>query len=191
MRPIHEKYDLILVFGLFLWGSVFINGCIQKETASGSVSTGKMDNIIPLSTPVPSVVTTPIAESDNPINGTPPVSSFYFTNLNISYEEMKRLEKNYTPPSPIPESEMARIIFSKTWFMQHDEDPRTSHVRLTFPVTWLDKPPVSDNEPVILLRVPKSALELNDVNPDPEMLNVSYTAERFKEFPNMTAVNLT
>jgi hypothetical protein len=190
MKPIQEKSCRLIFSCLFIVGCIIVNGCIQKETASGIVSEGKMENITPLSTPVPSVVTTPMSENNKQSNGTPPVLPVYHTSKNITYEEMQRWEENYTPPSPIPESEMARIIFSKTWFMQNDEDPRTSHVRLTFPVTWLEKPSVSDNEPIILLRMPKSALELNDINSDPEMLTVSYTAERFKEFPNMTAASL-
>lgn len=107
----------------------------------------------------------------------------------LSYDEMKLLMENYTPPPTIPESEMTQIVFSKNWFMQNDEDPRTSDVRLTFPITWLNKSPVSDNEPVILLRVPKRLLEMNDVNADPDIMTVSFQAQRFKEYPNLSAVS--
>ena len=179
MKSIQEKYCCIIFSALIVVVCIIVNGCVQT------------DPISPLSTPVPPIATTPMPENDRQYHEIPPELPGFYPNKNISYEDMKRFEENFTQPSPIPESEMARIIFSKTWFMQNDEDTRTSHVRLTFPVTWLDKPSVNDNEPVILLRVPKSALELNDVNSDPDLVTVSYTAERFKEFPNMTTVILT
>jgi hypothetical protein len=109
----------------------------------------------------------------------------------LSYEEMKQLMENYTSPTTIPETEMAWIIFSKTWFEQHDENSRPDIVQISFPTTWLNDSPVSDNEPVILLQVPKKFLELNDVNSDPEIFTVSFPAGRFKEFPNVTTVILT
>ena len=108
-----------------------------------------------------------------------------------SYEEMKRLMKTTPSSPPVPESEMARIIFAKTWFMQNDEDPQADEVQLTFPVTWLDTPPVSDDEAIVLLRIPKRLLELGDINSDPEMITVSYPVTRFREFSNLNAINLT
>jgi len=55
-----------------------------------------------------------------------------------SYEEMKRLMKTTPSSPPVPESEMAWIVFSKTRFIQNDENPRADMVQLTFPITWLD-----------------------------------------------------
>ncbi|MFA6331311.1 MAG: hypothetical protein WCX22_00015 [Methanoregula sp.] len=109
----------------------------------------------------------------------------------VSYEEMQRLMKNYTPPPPVPESDMARIIFSKSWFTQNDKDPRADRVQLTFPVAWLDNPPVTDGEAVVLLRVPKRVLKLDDMNPDPGMITVSYPDMYFREFSNLMMINLT
>lgn len=177
-----------MISSLLIVGCIIVNGCIQKETASGIVTAGIMDNITPLSTVVPLVVITPMPENNNQPNGTPSAPPFYFTSKNISYEDMKMWEKNFTQPSPIPESEMARIIFSKTWFIQNDTDPRQDEVQITFPGTWLDKSPANDNEPVILLQIPKRELELINSNSDPKMVTIIYRAERFSEFPNMTAV---
>jgi len=107
----------------------------------------------------------------------------------ISYAEMKRLEKEYVPPEPIPESEIVQIIFPKTWVTLNDKDSRADKVELTFPVSWLDKSPASDDEPVVVLRVPEKLLELLDSNPDPEMITISYPNGRFKEFPTMKEIN--
>lgn len=104
---------------------------------------------------------------------------------------MKRWEENYTPPTPIPESEMAHVIFSRTLFIRNDEDPQPDIVQLTFPRKWLDKPEVGGDEPVILLRVPKRLLELNNINPDPEKITLNLRADRFREFSNVTAINQT
>jgi len=86
---------------------------------------------------------------------------------------------------------MANVIFSRTWFIQNDEDPQPDNVQLTFPGKWLDKPEIHGDEPVILLRVPKRLLELNNVNPDPEKITLNFRADRFREFSNVTAINQT
>jgi thioester reductase-like protein len=108
----------------------------------------------------------------------------------LTYEEMQQLMDNYTSPTPIPESKMEKVVFSKTWFVQNDMDSSPDNVQLTFPREWLDKPEVSDDVPVILLRVPKRLLEMNDINTDPNMITLNFRADRFKEFPNLTAVDL-
>jgi hypothetical protein len=107
----------------------------------------------------------------------------------ISYAEMKRLEKDYVPPEPIPESEIAQIIFPKTWVIRNDEDSRADKVELTFPVSWLDKSPASDDEAIVVLRVPRKLLELIDTNPNPAMITISYPNGRLKEFPNLKEIN--
>jgi hypothetical protein len=108
-----------------------------------------------------------------------------------SYDEMQQLMRNTTFSPPVPESEMAWIVFSKTRFIQNDENPRADMVQLTFPITWLDTSPVSDDEAVVLLRVPKRLLELGNTNSDPEMITVLYPDTSFREFSNIMAINLT
>jgi hypothetical protein len=106
-------------------------------------------------------------------------------NDKLSYEEEHRLLKNYVPSPPIPESDMAEVIFSKTWFIQNKKDTQSDNVQLTFPVTWLSKTQVSDNEAVVMLRVPKKMLELDNTNSDSNMITVEYPKKMFEEFSNL------
>lgn len=132
-------------------------------------------------------------KNDGQDDGTRPKLPDFLPSISdkLSYDEEQRLIKNYTPTPPVPESEMARIIFSKKWFLQNDKDPQSDMVQLTFPVTWLDKTAVSDNEAVVMLHVPKRLLELQNTNPDPQMMTVSFSENWFKEFPNMSSINFT
>ncbi|MFA6331312.1 MAG: hypothetical protein WCX22_00020 [Methanoregula sp.] len=193
MEYLQKKHCIFLLSGLFLFGCAIISGCLQNNHASEMVPTEKTDQISPLPTQVPPMIITPIPENDSQNNGTlQKLPDFQPGNKDaLTYEEMQRLMKNYTPPTPVPESEMARIIFSKSWFTQNDKDPRADRVQLTFPVAWLDNPPVTGDEAVVLLRVPKRVLELDNRNPDPGMITVSYPDMYFKEFPNRSAMNYT
>jgi len=169
MTSLCERDYLIALTGLILLVCALVSGCLQKDLTYGN------------------------SPENNPENNESPrgLSVFHHIEKNISYEDMKRWEENYTPPTPIPESEMAHVIFSRTLFIWNDEDPQPDIVQLTFPRKWLDKPEVSGDEPVILLRVPKRLLELNNINPDPEKITLNFRADRFREFSNVTTINQT
>ena len=64
-------------------------------------------------------------------------------------------------------------------------------VQLTFPVTWLNTPDVSDNEAIVMLRVPKKMLELDDTNSDSGMITVSYPETMFEGFSNLNEKDVT
>jgi hypothetical protein len=110
-------------------------------------------------------------------------------NDKLSYDEEQRLIKDYVPSPSVPESDMAKILFSKTWFIQNDKDPRSDLVQLTFPETWLNNPLVSEGESIIMLRIPERMLELDDTNSDPELITVSYPNEMFEGFSNLNEMN--
>ncbi|MDW7726715.1 MAG: hypothetical protein SCH70_06300 [Candidatus Methanoperedens sp.] len=110
-------------------------------------------------------------------------------NDKLSYEEELRLIKNYTPTPPMPDSDIARIVVPEAWLLPNDEDARIDIVKITFPVDWLNKTQVSDNEPIVLLRIPKKMLGLDDTNEDPNRITISYPVDMFEFYTNITAMS--
>ena len=106
-------------------------------------------------------------------------------NDKLSYEEEQRLLKKYVQSPSVPESDMAQVIFSKTWFTQNDNDPQSDMIQLTFPVTRINTPDVKDDEAIVMLRVPKKMLELDDTNADSGMITISYPENMFEGFSNL------
>lgn len=139
------------------------------------------------------VVTTPQQDNDSLNAGTLQKVPAFQPGINdkLSYNEEQQLLKKYVPTPSVPESEMAQVIFSKTWFTQNDKDPQSDMVQLTFPVTWLNTPDVSDNEAIVMLRVPKKMLELDDTNSDSGMITVSYPETMFEGFSNLNEKDVT
>lgn len=83
----------------------------------------------------------------------------------------------------------AQIIVSQAWLLQNDEDARPDIVKITFPANWLNKTEVSGKEPIVLLRIPKKMLELDDINVDPNILTISYPVNMFEFHTNVTVMN--
>jgi hypothetical protein len=115
----------------------------------------------------------------------------------------------YPPPdnlsTPLPESEIARIVFSKAWLLQNDEDAKPDVVKITFPTTWVDEkyllsstvPPVggqikeiSADEPIVMLSLPKEMLKSFDINQDPDIITISYPADKLEFYKNIAALAL-
>ena len=192
MKIICEKHCIAFLGGIFIFGIVMISGCVYPNQMSDTLFKNKPDPFSQAPT-----LFSPTGPSISQENGTsanriplehPEIK--YGINEKLSYDEEKRLIQNFTPSSTIPESEMARIIFSKSWFLQNDEDPQPDIVRLTFPAAWQNSSQVNENESVVLLRVPKRMLEIDDSNPDPLAITVSYPYRYFREYSNLQAINV-
>jgi len=108
----------------------------------------------------------------------------------LSYEEEIECLKSLTPTPPLSESDIAQIILSKTWFLQNDEDARLEIVKITFPTNWLNKAPVNESESIVLLRIPKRMLELDNTNVDPGQITVSYPVDMFKFYSNIDEMKI-
>lgn len=86
----------------------------------------------------------------------------------------EKMPRNLTPP--LPESELTHIVIPASWLLEKDEDERPDVVRITFPVSWINKPPnfeIDDNESIAYLRCPKELLKVMDTNEDPNLITVS------------------
>ena len=186
----YEVNYIIILCGIFLLESVFMAGCLFPALTSRTIFEDGQDTIIQVTTPNSQNIAKPSQEYDviNQSLTKPSVNGFGI-NDKLSYEEEQLLIQNYSPSDLVPESDMARIIFKKSWLVQSDEDPRSGTVRLTFPATWLNTSFVSNNESLVLLRVPKRMLDQDDTNSDPEMITVSYPKRMFMEFSSMNAIN--
>ncbi|MDD1702522.1 MAG: hypothetical protein LUQ31_06045 [Methanoregula sp.] len=191
MGHLQKNWYVVLLTGLLLFGGILISGCSYTDQTSDKVPSEKPGLITTTLEPQDSIARP--SQENNSVNNneTVPTLPDFMPGIEDkpSYEEMQQLMKNYSPPSPVPESEMAWIIFSKEWVMENDEDPDSDVVQLTFPATWLNKSPVSDDDAVVLLRVPARLLELQNTNPD--MVTVTFSKDQYKEFPNISAINLT
>lgn len=98
-------------------------------------------------------------------------------------------EREPEPTSPLPESELTHIMFSKSWLLQNDEDERPEIIKITFPASWLNKSPeVGSNEPIALLRMPKEMLRIMDTNGDPNMITVALPKSMFKFYSNVSEI---
>ena len=70
----------------------------------------------------------------------------------------ERVKPNPDSP-PIPESELTHIVIPESWLINNDQDERPEIIKIAVPKSWLDNPPkVDENEPVVLLRIPKMML---------------------------------
>jgi len=108
----------------------------------------------------------------------------------LSYEEEIECEKSLPSTPSLPESDIAQIILSKTWFLQNDEDARSEIVQITIPTNWLNKAPVNESESIVLLRIPKRMLELDNINVDPSQITVSYPVDMFKFYSNIDEMKI-
>ncbi len=87
------------------------------------------------------------------------------------------------PPSipPLPESEIARIIFPKNWLLANDAEPDPSTLKITFPRSWLhNAPPLPEGETAIRLIVPYLLLEEHNESKNPEELTVVFPVRYFE-----------
>lgn len=64
-------------------------------------------------------------------------------------------------------------------------------VEVTFPAKWLDAPEIRSDEAIVMLRIPKKMLELDDMNSDLDMITVLYSEKMFEEFSTLDEKNKT
>lgn len=108
----------------------------------------------------------------------------------LSYEEEIECINSLTPTHPLSELDIVQIILPKAWFLQNDEDVRLEVVKITIPTNWLNKAPVNESEPIVLLRIPKRMLELDNTNVDPGQITVSYPVDMFKFYSNIDEMKI-
>lgn len=104
-----------------------------------------------------------------------------------SIADKKMYEKFYEPRKitpPLPASEITNITFSKVWISERDEDWRSDVVKITFPASWLSKPPeVRENgAQLVTLRVPRELLKFLDTNKDPDKITVDLPSKMFEGY---------
>jgi len=89
---------------------------------------------------------------------------------------------NPNPPSstPLPESEMTRIIFSRQWLLENDQDPGERYVKITFPESWLREPPnIPEGDEAVELRIPALWLAHNNESDNPDEITASFSVRFF------------
>lgn len=88
---------------------------------------------------------------------------------------------NIPDTPPVPESEIAEIIFSEKWLSENNKSDSPVSFNITFPTKWLDESPKLSKigEPVVKLRAPKEKIYFSDENPDPDVIKISFPSECF------------
>lgn len=86
--------------------------------------------------------------------------------------------------SPIPESEMVTIVFSRAWIKANDESSNPDAINVTFPASWVTDPPaVEPPDTPLTLHIPQRMFESLDTDPDPDTIRASLPIEFFEELP--------
>lgn len=101
--------------------------------------------------------------------------------------EMKKYPafyKPFVPSKPIPESQMTHITFAKDWLLKNDIEPDPGTVKITFPASWLQNPPlVTANVGNVELSVPTRLLKDHNESNNPDEITVSFPNYYFKGLP--------
>ena len=100
-----------------------------------------------------------------------------------------KFRDNIHPTPPVPECEMARIVFSEAWLSQNDEDPMPDVAEITFPAAWINENRAGADEPVVVLSVPKVILRAINTSEDPDMITISCRMSWFGSYENIAAMN--
>lgn len=126
-----KKWCAGLLTGLLLFGCILISGGSSPDQTPDKVPLEKPGTITLTTTLAPQgSVTLSLQENDSQNTETVPTLPDFLPGIDEkpSNEEMQQLMKNYSQPSPAPESERARIIFSNDTY---DEFPNVSATNLT------------------------------------------------------------
>jgi hypothetical protein len=84
------------------------------------------------------------------------------------------------PSTPLPQSEMIRITFSRTWLLENDVEPDEGTVTITFPESWLREPPeIPDGEETVELAVPTRLLMDHNMSDNPDEITVTFPDRYF------------
>lgn len=80
-----------------------------------------------------------------------------------------------TPSSPVPESEMVHLIFSRAWILENDQRPSEGTVKVTFPESWLREPPtIAEGDDAVELTVPLRMLLDHNTSKNPDEVTVTF-----------------
>jgi hypothetical protein len=72
------------------------------------------------------------------------------------------------PSTPLPQSEITRVVFSREWLIANDAESDPGTVEITFPASWLDEPPdVFEDEDTVELSVPTRLLMDHNTSDNP------------------------
>ncbi|MCK9357409.1 MAG: hypothetical protein M0R22_09755, partial [Dehalococcoidia bacterium] len=85
----------------------------------------------------------------------------------------------FTSSTPLPESEMTRITFSRKWLLENDQDPGESYVKITFPESWLREPPHIPEDEAVEVRIPTLWLKHNNESDNPDEITASFSVRFF------------
>ena len=85
---------------------------------------------------------------------------------------------------PLPKSELAYIVFSKTWLLENDQNENPDIIKVTFPISWLNRQPEISRGDRVVLNIPKRMLMLNDSDKDSKTFTVSLPVDMFKGYSN-------
>jgi hypothetical protein len=96
-------------------------------------------------------------------------------------------ETFFRPPmtsTPLPESELTRITFSKKWLLGNDIEPDPATVKITFPSSWLEEPPpVGEDDEPVTLTVPTDMLNAHNESVNPGEITVVFPVSYFEGLP--------
>jgi len=95
------------------------------------------------------------------------------------------IEEAFEPSTPVPESEMTRITFSRDWLLENDHSAGEGTVTITFPASWLEEPPViPERQETIELVVPTRLLMDHNMSDNPDEIAVTFPAYYFAGLEN-------
>ena len=84
------------------------------------------------------------------------------------------------PSTPLPQSEITRIVFSREWLIVNDADPDPGTVDVTFPASWLEEPPdIPESEESVELAVPTRLLMDHNTSDNPDEITVTFPSRYF------------
>ncbi len=111
------------------------------------------------------------------LNATDAVEKIRLFAQSHSYEEFRP-----GPPStPLPQEELTRITFSRTWLLENDVEPDEGTVTITFPESWLQEPPtIPDGEEAVELSVPERLLMDHNTSANPDEITVTFPSYHFE-----------
>jgi hypothetical protein len=79
------------------------------------------------------------------------------------------------PSTPLPQSEMIRITFSKEWLLENDVEPDEDLVTITFLESWLrHTPDIPEREETVEFAVPRRLLMDHNTSEHPAMITVTF-----------------
>ncbi|MDW7774761.1 MAG: outer membrane lipoprotein carrier protein LolA [Methanosarcinales archaeon] len=100
--------------------------------------------------------------------------------------------------TPSNESELISFVFPEAWLLENDENEDPEIINLSFPSSqlnnlliydeeyseYLTPEDITDNEKVVLLKMPKTMFKF--FNKDPDTVAINFPIEKFESYPNIS-----